>query len=216
MFDGDGTGEVADIVGLVRIGEKLRVLLVHCKHSAKSTPGARIDDFYAVCGQAQKSVHWRENPRKLLKHLLHQEELRLKSGGPSRFERGGRRDIQKLISSCRELSFAYEVAIVQPGLSKVKVAPAFLDVLGATETFLQETFSIPLQVIARCAGPVGRTAGRHRVLSVMLFPELYPSGRPIPPSKWRDRKNRYSCFFRRRTFFHVLESKFRENTSRNR
>ncbi|MGX1101524.1 superfamily II DNA or RNA helicase [Amorphus sp. MBR-141] len=162
VFDGDGTGEVADIVGLVRIGEKLRVLLVHCKHSAKSTPGARIDDFYAVCGQAQKSVHWRENPRKLLKHLLHQEELRLKSGGPSRFERGGRRNIQKLISSCRELSFAYEVAIVQPGLSKVKLAPAFLDVLGATETFLQETFSIPLQVIAsaqaQSEGPQDATA----------------------------------------------------------
>lgn len=148
IFDGDGTGEVADIVALRREGQQLRVLLAHCKHSGADKPGARIDDFYAVCGQAQKSVHWRENPRRLLKHLLHQEDLRLKAGGASRFERGSRREVQQLANVSRELGFSYRVIIVQPGLSKAKIAPAFLDVLGATETFLQETFSMPLEVIA--------------------------------------------------------------------
>lgn len=148
VFDGDGKGEVADIVALHRHDDTLRVLLIHCKHSGGSKPGARIDDFYTVCGQAQKSVHWRENPRKLLKHLVHQEDLRTKAGSSSRFEQGNRRDMQKMINACRELSFSYEVVIVQPGLSVDKIAPAFLDVLGATETFLQETFSMPLSVIA--------------------------------------------------------------------
>jgi hypothetical protein len=52
--------------------------------------------------------------------------------------------------SARELpfSFEYEVFIVQPGLSKAKIAPAFLDVLGATELFLSETYSMPLRVVA--------------------------------------------------------------------
>jgi hypothetical protein len=38
--------------------------------------------------------------------------------------------------------------VVQPGLSKARIAPAFLDVLGATELFLKETYSMPLRVIA--------------------------------------------------------------------
>ncbi len=148
VFDGDGTGEVADIVAIESSGRKLRVLLFHCKHSRAEEPGARIEDFYAVCGQAQKCVHWRENPRRLLKHLLHQEDLRARSGRESRFELGSQRDVQRLANASRELTFEYQVIIVQPGLSKAQVSPSFLDVLGATETFLEETFSIPLKVIA--------------------------------------------------------------------
>lgn len=53
-----------------------------------------------------------------------------------------------MVNASRLLAFAYQVAIVQPGLSKAKIGPAFLDVLGAIETFLQETFSMPLEVIA--------------------------------------------------------------------
>lgn len=148
VFDGDGSGEVADIVAVQGTGRKVSMLLFHCKHSRGDEPGGRIDDFYAVCGQAQKCVHWREDPRRLLKHLLHQEDLRLKAGRETRFEAGGRRDIQQLVNASREFTFEYQVLIVQPGLSKAQIAPAFLDVLGATETFLKETFSIPLNVIA--------------------------------------------------------------------
>jgi len=147
VFDGDGSGEVADLVALQVTGRKLRVLLVHCKHSGGDKPGARINDFYAVCGQAQKSVRWRESPRQMLHHLVHQEDLRLAAGGASRFEQGSKREVQRLINACKEYRFEYEVLIVQPGLSKAQLAPAFLDVLGATETFLKETFSIPLKVI---------------------------------------------------------------------
>ena len=50
--------------------------------------------------------------------------------------------------AARQLAFEYEIVIVQPGLSKAKLAPAFLDVLGATELFLRETYSMPLAVIA--------------------------------------------------------------------
>lgn len=148
VFDGDGPGEVADIVALRHEGRQLQVLLVHCKHSSSDTAGARINDLYAVCGQAQKSVRWRESPRYLLKHLLHQEELRIKAGKASRFERGNRCTVQQLINVSRELTFAYKIVIVQPGLSKARIDSSFLDVLGATESFLQETYSMPLTVIA--------------------------------------------------------------------
>ena len=148
IFDGDGKGEVADIVALRRTGDEVSVGLFHCKYSGDEKAGARISDLYEVCGQAQKSVHWREDPRRMLKHLLHQEDARQKSNAASRLERGTREDIHRISLNARQLAFKYEVFIVQPGLSKAKAAPAFLDVLGATELFLRETFSMPLGVIA--------------------------------------------------------------------
>lgn len=84
----------------------------------------------------------------MLRHLLHQEGARQKAGTASRFERGSRPDVQRLINGIRTLSFEFRVHIVQLGLSKTKVTPAFLDVLGATEVFLQESYSMPLRVIA--------------------------------------------------------------------
>jgi hypothetical protein len=148
VFDGDGSGEVADVVALARSGDKLVVDLFHLKYSTGTAAGARISDMYEVCGQAQKCVHWREDPKRMLRHLLHQEEARQKAGKNSRFERGGRTDLQRLINGIRTLSFEFRVYIVQPGLSKPKIAPAFLDVLGATEIFLKETYSMPLHVVA--------------------------------------------------------------------
>jgi len=148
VFDGDGKGEVADIVALRRGDDKVSVGLWHCKYSGGEAAGARIGDLYEVCGQAQKCVHWREEPRRMLKHLLHQEDTRLKSGRSSRIEHGTRTDLHRLSLATRQLAFDYEIFIVQPGLSKSKLAPAFLDVLGATELFLKETYSMPLAVIA--------------------------------------------------------------------
>lgn len=147
VFDGDGKGEVADIVALRRVDDKVTVGLWHCKYSGGEAAGARIGDLYEVCGQAQKCVHWREEPRRMLKHLLHQEDARLKSGKSTRIEHGTRTDLYRLSLGARQLDFEYEIFIVQPGLSKAKLAPAFLDVLGSTELFLKETYSMPLAVI---------------------------------------------------------------------
>ena len=54
VLDDDGTGELADIVLMRRLDQELEILLAHCKYSSQPTPGARIDDFYDVCGQAMK------------------------------------------------------------------------------------------------------------------------------------------------------------------
>lgn len=147
VFDGDGSGEVADIVAIARSDDKLTVDPFHLKFSGEDTPGARIGDLYEVCGQAQKCIHWREDPKRMLRHLLHQEEARLNAGKASRFERGDRADVQRLLNAMRTMAVEFRIYIVQPGLSKAKMAAAFLDVLNATETFLQETYSMPLRVV---------------------------------------------------------------------
>jgi len=148
VFDDDGSGEVADIVMIKETERRVTIDLFHCKYSAADAAGARITDFYAVCGQAQKCVRWREDPRKLLRHLLHRENLRQKAERTSRFEVGDKRAVQQILNASKELVFDYRVHIVQPGLSKAQVTPAHMDLLGATETFLLETYSIPLRVIA--------------------------------------------------------------------
>jgi superfamily II DNA or RNA helicase len=148
VFDDDGSGEIADVVAIRREDRKVIVDLFHCKYSSTDDAGARIADFYAVCGQAQKCVRWREDPRKLFKHMLHREELRLKAGRPSRFELGSRQAIRQMLNTAKEVGFEYHVHIVQPALSKAQLTPAHRDVLGATETFLLETYSMPLRVIA--------------------------------------------------------------------
>jgi hypothetical protein len=130
------------------VDKKLKIDLFHCKYSGGERAGGRIKDFYEVCGQAQKCVRWREDPRKLLRHMLHREGLRTRTGKSSRFEKGSRRDIQQLLNPARELSFEYKVHIVQSGLSKAELTVAHTDVLGATETFLMETYSMRLNVIA--------------------------------------------------------------------
>src|SRR5579862_105703 len=148
IFDDDGSGEIADVVAIMRTDKKVIVDLFHCKYSSGDTAGARINDFYAVCGQAQKCVRWREDPRKLFKHMLHREGLRQNSGRVSRFERGNTQLIRQMLNAAKETSFEYHVHIVQPGLSKAQLTPAHSDLLGATETFLLETYSMPLRVIA--------------------------------------------------------------------
>jgi superfamily II DNA or RNA helicase len=148
VFDDDDRGEAADIVAMKVVGNELRVDLFHCKFSSAETAGARVDDLYVVCGQAQKCVRWREHPYRLFKHLLKRDADRLRKDLPSRFDKGTRAHLNRLASRWRELSFRYRVTIVQPGLSKGRITPQVLDILSATESYLADTYAMPLDVIA--------------------------------------------------------------------
>ena len=148
VFDDDGSGEIADIVAVSEHDNRLIIELYHCKYAHGAAPGSRVSDLYEVCGQAQKSVHWRERPGRVLKRMMKRENDRLAAGRVSRFERGDRKILRKLASRWRELEPDYRVWIVQPGVSKTTIEPKQLDLLAATESYLTETYGIPLRVIA--------------------------------------------------------------------
>lgn len=97
IFDDDSSGEAADIVTIkVRDDDRIiNVGLYHCKFSGESTPGARVDDLYQVCGQSQKGIRWIENPRELFLHLLRREEKRLDEHSESRIEQGDQDTIEE-------------------------------------------------------------------------------------------------------------------------
>jgi len=65
LFDDDGPGEVADVVGILDRDEDVLVRLYHCKFAKADKPGLRVGEIYELCGQAQKSVKWAGSVRSL-------------------------------------------------------------------------------------------------------------------------------------------------------
>jgi superfamily II DNA or RNA helicase len=59
IINDDEQGEAADLVALKVAEQKIHLHLVHCKYSSGTEAGARLKDLYEVCGQAQRSIHWK-------------------------------------------------------------------------------------------------------------------------------------------------------------
>jgi hypothetical protein len=70
----------------------------------------------------------------------------LMSLGPSRIERGDMPTLLSFLNQWRELRPNFAITIVQPGYSKSGAVPSHLELLAATESFLMDTWRIPLQV----------------------------------------------------------------------
>jgi superfamily II DNA or RNA helicase len=147
VFDDDAPGEAADVVCLAVSGAKLLVDLFHCKYT-KGAVGTRIKDLYEVCGQAQRSIKWREDVDRFLLHLINREKDRMKKTGVSRFERGDFKHLQEIRNQARSLMPEFRIFIVQPGLSKAGLSDDQRELLGSTELYLYETFGIEFGVIA--------------------------------------------------------------------
>jgi superfamily II DNA or RNA helicase len=148
VFDDDAAGEAADVVALRREGDRLTVLLVHCKFSKGDKPGARVNDLYEVCGQAQRSVTWRGDIERLLEHLERREASRKKAGQPSRFEQGDSTTLRRLRNRARELAPDVTVLIAQPGVSRQDASNSQLELMAVTDFYLRETAAVPLRVLA--------------------------------------------------------------------
>lgn len=143
IFDDDGAGEIADVVAIRQMGRTLHIDLFHCKYSSASTAGARVGDLYEVCGQSQKSVRWGERLDELLLHLRRREGDAYAVSG-TRFEQGDMNVLLGFLNNWRSFRPQLSVTIVQPGYSKASAAEAHLLLLSATESFLMDTWRIPL------------------------------------------------------------------------
>lgn len=146
VFDDDDTGEAADIIVLNerRDSYELEITLYHCKYSDNSSPGARFEDLYVVCGQAVKSCRLTHQPEALLKHML-QRESRL-NGRPTRFERGTVSELRALLKRLPTYRTRVNICIVQPGLSAARMTPQLSSVLAAADGFVLEFTGRKLKV----------------------------------------------------------------------
>lgn len=149
IFDDDGSGEVADVIAIQEDAENKRLLfeLYHCKFSGADKPGARVDDLYAVCGQAEKSNRWASDAKSLIDRMFKRESDRTGKSKPSRFEVGSNKQLFTLKNKLKVYSADFAVYIVQPGVDGKKMTTQIHQILCSASSYLMDTFGVPLHLI---------------------------------------------------------------------
>jgi superfamily II DNA or RNA helicase len=132
-----GKGEIADFIAVEEDGDETVVSFYHCKGSGGPAAGARVEDVYEVCGQAQKSVAWAS---------LSRFESRLRNRHPA-LVRGTQERLEEILVRAKDRRQLFEIKIVQPGISKAILSPGMAECLGATTVHLSGV-NIPLEVLA--------------------------------------------------------------------
>jgi len=146
IFDDDNANEASDIVAIKSYESEYHKLifeLYHCKYSSKEQPGGRLKDLYEVCGQAQRSYHWKHNPIELIKHMIRRNGIRTKQGNPTRFEKGGDNELLIIMNMLQSsyCDIEFNIYVIQPGIEKSKLCndSELLTLLGATDLLLKKT-----------------------------------------------------------------------------
>jgi len=147
IFDDDGSGEIADVISVKINMEHHEVVfhLYHCKYSQEELPGSRVSDLHEVCGQAEKSIIWKDNVLKTVQRMIERENTRQKNYDETRFEKGDLQTLYKLkrmVKSGFEAKF--EISIVQPGVSISKITNSMKQIIMAADTYLKETYDLRL------------------------------------------------------------------------
>jgi hypothetical protein len=120
--------------------------MAHCKFSERDIPGKRIKDVIEVATQAKKNVKWFWNFNKLLNRLSYRERDK-KDDRPTRFYKGGYRSIKyfrRLFKIKGQIK--KEIIIAQPGISKLKLSPEIISVLGSADAYTKTTIETPLLI----------------------------------------------------------------------
>ncbi|OHB55824.1 MAG: hypothetical protein A2Y12_15545 [Planctomycetes bacterium GWF2_42_9] len=77
IYDDDYSGEIADVITIKQLSDKLLVKFYHLKYAKKGLVSNMIENLYEVCGQTQKSIHWKHKASNdLINHLLRREPKR--------------------------------------------------------------------------------------------------------------------------------------------
>ncbi|PWI28873.1 hypothetical protein DI383_14465 [Flavobacteriaceae bacterium LYZ1037] len=149
VYDDDYSGEIADVITIKEFDKRIDVQFYHLKFAKDGNINTRIDNFYEVCGQAQKSIHWKHKKgTEFFEHLL-KRKTKVRTGEErSRIEKGSSDDLERLLTIAKNKKpMNFEVFIVQPSLSKQNVSENIMTLLGVTENYLKEVGNIDLKVI---------------------------------------------------------------------
>ncbi len=148
VFNDDGKGEAGDLVCLKDIDDStIKLCLVHCKGAIGGQISGEIDNFYTVCGQAQKSITVKHlGMARLYNDLKRRHEIWVREGH-SRFLKGDIKQLSYFKEKARRSKMQFEVVIVQPGGSKATLSADILKLLATTELFLKKTTQGDLRVV---------------------------------------------------------------------
>lgn len=148
IYDDDGKGEIADIIGINVFKANIDVHLYHLKYAKKGIVNNDIENFYQVCGQAQKSLKWKHRKgREFFSHLFKRMNKTLNSNSSSRLIKGTEEELDNLLNEAKwSKEMTFHIYIVQPSLSKTKASDDILLLLGSVYHYLSAVGNIELKV----------------------------------------------------------------------
>ena len=147
VFDDDNAGEIADIVAIKETDAAVHFEFYHCKYAHGKAAGSRVSDLYEVCGQAEKSVLWKQDMYSVLERMKYRENRRIKENKASRFEKGDLKDIAFLQNKLRFVPATLDIYIVQPGVDSLAITEDMYQILCGAQAFLLDTYGITLRLI---------------------------------------------------------------------
>lgn len=150
VFDDDGAGEIADVIGIQQTENQFTIDLFHLKYSGDNKVGKRLSDFYEVCGQAQKSLRWKyKDGKDFYDRLLKREERKKKKNSIecTRIIKGDLLTLEKYLKlSKRGKKIKFNINIVQPGVSEKDISPSILTLLGNTAHYLKSMGNVEMKL----------------------------------------------------------------------
>jgi superfamily II DNA or RNA helicase len=136
VFYDHGSGEMADYVTFTSSADGPVVIrFYHCKGFKGKKAGSAVGSAYEVAGQVVKSMVWvRRGPDE----LVAQARRRMHRGAKgSYFVCGDLQALKGVVSDGHKRGFAFELVLVQPGLSRAKLSPEVGAVLAAADDFIR-------------------------------------------------------------------------------
>jgi superfamily II DNA or RNA helicase len=148
IYDDDGKGEIADIIGINDSDTIIDIHLFHLKYAKNGVVSNDIDNFYQVCGQAEKSLKWKHKEgREFFNHLFKRKSKTLGSNSCSRIIKGTEDDLENLLNQAKwTKAMRFHIYIVQPSLSKANPSNDILLLLGNVQHYLATVGNIELKV----------------------------------------------------------------------
>lgn len=147
IFDDDNSGEIADIIAIRIEKEVVDFEFYHCKYSHGEKAGHRVSDLYEVCGQAEKSVEWKQDMISAVDRMIRRENKRINDEKTSRFEVGDFEVLGEIKNRLKMYPATLKIFIVQPGVAGDVITDDMNQVLMASKTYLQETYGIEMGMI---------------------------------------------------------------------
>ena len=148
IYDDDGKGEIADIIGINDSDTVIDIHLFHLKYAKNGVINNDIDNFYQVCGQAEKSLKWKHKEgREFFNHLFKRKTKTLGGNSCSRIIKGTKDDLENLLNQAKwTKAMRFHIYIVQPSLSKANPSNDILLLLGNVQHYLATVGNIELKV----------------------------------------------------------------------
>lgn len=149
LINDDGSGEVADLIGLDVDHDHIDITLYHLKYAEEGKVSKRITNLYEVCGQAQKSERWKHiEPHRFFENILKRDAQKRKKRDSGNILKGDLKGLLKIKEEAQnKKELRFHAVIVQPGMSKSACTAEMLELLGVTYQFLHQVAAIDLKVI---------------------------------------------------------------------